>query len=97
MIKIGSLVVVLPLMPGETLRTDVKFDWLPVSDGETIYTVRKIDTCTSKTKVVMFEEGVIGFNPHGLGDGELGVPIKQVKEIQPPMEIKIEEFLTETV
>ena len=97
MIKIGSLVVVLPILPGEKLRTDVKFDWLPILDGETIYTVRKIDTCYSSVAAVMFEEGVIGFNPHGPGDGELGVPINQVKEIQPPMEIKIEEFLTKTV
>lgn len=98
--KVGSLVVIKPHMlnPGWVIWAQ----WLPVMDESTVYTVRKIGSCTGTgTPIIMFEEGVIGFLPdHPVltgKDRELGISYRAVKEVQPPMDISIESLLEETI
>jgi len=88
--KPGSLVVIIkqPEAPG---RPSVK--WLPVGDGETIYTVRSIEEDDDEPEPgVLFEEGVIGYSEDG---SEYGVFISFVKEIQPPEEVSISALMEE--
>lgn len=57
-----------------------------------IYTVREIQNFPSGTAICL--EEVINTR-HPLYDFEIGYNICRFREIQPPMEIKIEDFITE--
>lgn len=57
-----------------------------------IYTIREIQNFDSGIAVCL--EEVINTR-HPLYDFEIGYNIERFREIQPPMEIKIEDFITE--
>lgn len=79
--KPDSLVVVLPFPKDPNIMQYVK--WLPVEDEETIYTVRSIEEENGYERI-LFNEGVIGHLPN---EQEIGLYIKFVREVQPPMDL----------
>jgi hypothetical protein len=90
--KVGSLVVCIEKLEAPPdVAPYVK--WVPIGDGETIYTVRAVDERVDMTWL-LFEEGCIGMMPDGI---EIHAHLPAFKEIQPPMSLEalmseVEEF-----
>ncbi len=78
--KIGSIVVILPIPHKETLPRNI-VKWLPVDDENTPYMVRGFHEDRTG---VMLEEGIIGY-VHGK---EICIDIKFVREIMPPANVE---------
>lgn len=93
--KTGSLVVIKKgSEPKDSLKGAIK--WMPAADENTIYTIREIRPSSIEGwMTAVFEEGVIGYGP--FTGWELGVGLPYLIEIQPPMEVKIEELMSETI
>lgn len=87
--KVGSLVVVEGIP--DRARSILGVSWLPVSDGETIYTIRGI----YEDRAAYLEEGIVGYN---LLDGtEISIDFMYLREVQPPMTVTIESLLEEEI
>jgi hypothetical protein len=82
--KIGSLVVVLPYTINKEAAPRIQ--WMPVGDEKTVYTVRDIQPGKPHRdhNIIMFEEGVQGYND--LGE-EMGMLDIHVREVQSPDEM----------
>lgn len=90
--KVGSLVTLRQELPPVDSWAVSLVKWQPVM--QQILTIREVTYCeASCTDLLLFEEGVIGFNDWGQ---ELGSPTKFYRELLPPEAIDIEALLEET-
>lgn len=103
--KVGSLVIVVGLPPRhkEALGKKVGkgISWLPTDDSKTIYTIRRITPNDRNEDCALLEEGKILPTVDGVDVsdtwGELSIPFKYLREIQPPNTVEVDEIVKESL